>query len=79
MKINLFDKLVEFVHAKKLDELKATAKNIREHSSHTLLLVSNDSDINDNLINTGHRYDLTHVIDVCEYSHLYFYLATKLK
>lgn len=61
------------------ERLKETARNIREHKKSTLLLITNDSDIDESLMNTGHRYNLTYIMNVSDYSHLYFHLATKAK
>ncbi len=66
-----------FLTALTVKKLKATAQRIREHQASALLLITNDADLDDNLMNTGHCYRLLYVMETNNFSSLYFYQLTK--
>jgi hypothetical protein len=68
-----------FLAISRTDKLKAVITQIRRNQANALLLISNDSDIDESLMQTGHSYTLVHVMEVSSCTRLCFYRLNKCK
>ena len=78
--LHYWDSPVFFLYlaVNRIDKLKAAVEKIKESQANTLLLISNDADIDKSLMQTNHSYTLLHVMPVCDYSRLCFYRLNRL-